>query len=61
LRLEQGLVGTLLRYPCEVRPEAKYFDDIEDVRLTKDMLESRQAHRQLEVGGLRAGAIRGPL
>jgi DNA end-binding protein Ku len=37
--LDKGLVGTLLRYPYEVRPEAEYFDDIEDVKLTKDMLD----------------------
>lgn len=37
--LDKGLVGTLLRYPYEVRPEAEYFDEIEDVKLTKDMLD----------------------
>jgi DNA end-binding protein Ku len=37
--MDKGLVGTLLRYPYEVRPEAEYFDDIEDVKLTKDMLD----------------------
>jgi DNA end-binding protein Ku len=36
--MERGLVGTLLRYPYEVRNEAEYFDEIEDVKLTKDML-----------------------
>jgi DNA end-binding protein Ku len=35
----KGLVGLLLRYPYEVRDEKDYFDDIEDVKLTKDMLE----------------------
>jgi DNA end-binding protein Ku len=35
----KGLVGTLLRYPYEVRNEAEYFDEIEDVKLTKDMLD----------------------
>ncbi|MGY8710487.1 Ku protein [Bradyrhizobium sp. 18BD] len=35
----KGLVGTLLRYPYEVRSEAEYFDDIQDVKLTKDMLD----------------------
>jgi DNA end-binding protein Ku len=36
---EKGLVGMLLRYPYEVRDPAEYFDEIEDVKLTKDMLE----------------------
>jgi DNA end-binding protein Ku len=37
--LENGLMGTLLRYPYEVRSEKDYFDDIQDVKLTKDMLD----------------------
>jgi DNA end-binding protein Ku len=37
--MEKGLVGTLLRYPYEVRDEKEYFDDIQDVKLTKDMLD----------------------
>jgi len=37
--LESGLMGTLLRYPYEVRSEGEYFDDIQDVKLTKDMLD----------------------
>jgi DNA end-binding protein Ku len=36
--LEKGLMGTLLRYPYEVRDEKEYFDDIQDVKVTKDML-----------------------
>lgn len=35
----KGLMGTLLRYPYEVRSENEYFDDIQDVRVTKDMLD----------------------
>ena len=35
----KGLMGTLLRYPYEVRDEAEYFDDIQDVKVTKDMLD----------------------
>jgi DNA end-binding protein Ku len=53
--MEKGLMGTLLRYPYEVRPEAEYFDDIEDVKLTKDMLDlarhivnSKSAHFEPE-------------
>jgi len=37
--LGKGLMGTLLRYPYEVRSERDYFDDIQDVKITKDMLE----------------------
>ncbi len=32
-------MGTLLRYPYEVRSEDEYFDEIEDVKVTKDMLD----------------------
>ena len=37
--MEKGLVGTLLRYPYEVRSDAEYFDEIQDVKVTKDMLD----------------------
>jgi DNA end-binding protein Ku len=37
--LDRGLIGTLLRYPYEVRSEAEYFDEIQDVKVTKDMLD----------------------
>jgi len=37
--LDNGLMGTLLRYPYEVRNEKEYFDDIQDVKITKDMLD----------------------
>src|SRR6201746_917421 len=37
--MERGLIGTLLRYPYEVRDPAEYFDDIQDVKVTKDMLD----------------------
>ena len=36
---DKGLVGMLLRYPYEVRDAAEYFGDIEDVKITKDMLD----------------------
>ena len=35
----EGIVGTLLRYNNEVRDGRQYFDDIPDVRISKDMLE----------------------
>jgi DNA end-binding protein Ku len=37
--MDKGLMGTLLRYPYEVRDPKEYFDDIQDVKVTKDMLD----------------------
>jgi DNA end-binding protein Ku len=37
--LNNGLMGTLLRYPYEIRSEQEYFDEIQDVKVTKDMLD----------------------
>jgi DNA end-binding protein Ku len=49
--LDKGLVGTLLRYPYEVRSEQEYFDEIQNAKVTKDMLdlakhivETKKAH-----------------
>jgi DNA end-binding protein Ku len=36
---DKGLMGMLLRYPYEVRDQTEYFEDIEDVKITKDMLD----------------------
>ena len=36
---DRGLIGMLLRYPYEVRNASEYFDDIQDVKITKDMLD----------------------
>src|SRR4051794_15538110 len=36
---DNGLMGMLLRYPYEVRDAGEYFDDIQDVKITKDMLD----------------------
>jgi DNA end-binding protein Ku len=36
---DKGLMGMLLRYPYEVRDAAEYFDEIQDVKITKDMLD----------------------
>jgi DNA end-binding protein Ku len=35
----KGLVGMLLRYPYESRDENEYFDDIQEVKVTKEMLD----------------------
>jgi len=37
--LGKGLMGTLLRYPYEVRDPKEYFDEIQEVKVTKDMLD----------------------
>jgi DNA end-binding protein Ku len=34
-----GMIGITLRYPYEVRDPAEYFDDIEDEKVPKDMLD----------------------
>lgn len=36
---DNGLMGMLLRYPYEVRSAADYFDGIQQVKVTKDMLD----------------------
>src|SRR3712207_4331225 len=35
----KGLVGTLLRYPYEVREETEYFEDIPNIKIDKEMLD----------------------
>jgi DNA end-binding protein Ku len=35
----KGIMGTLLRYPYEVRAEKEYFNEIKDVKIGKDMME----------------------
>src|ERR1700704_6431496 len=35
----KGMMGVTLRYPYEVRKEEDYFDDVEDEKVPKDMLE----------------------
>src|ERR1700721_4401953 len=37
--MDKGLMGTLLRNPHEVRSADEYFDDIQDVHVTQDMLD----------------------
>jgi len=36
---EKGMMGVTLRYPYEVRQPEEYFDDIEDEKIPKDMLD----------------------
>ena len=35
----KGIMGTLLRYPYEIRDEHEYFDQIPDLKLGKDMMD----------------------
>ena len=35
----KGLMGTLLRYPYEVRNEEEYFDEIPNIKIEKEMLD----------------------
>ncbi|HEY6858769.1 MAG TPA: Ku protein [Pseudolabrys sp.] len=35
----KGIMGTLLRYPYEVRDEKEYFDDIPTLKVGKDMMD----------------------
>src|SRR5215216_7747958 len=37
--LGKGLMGTLLRYPYEVRDEKDYFEDIPNIKIEKEMLD----------------------
>jgi DNA end-binding protein Ku len=39
---DKGLLGTTLRYPYEVRDAADAFDDIEDVKISGEMLKLAQ-------------------
>jgi DNA end-binding protein Ku len=36
---DKGLIGTTLHYPYEVRGAGEYFDDIPDIKVSKEMLE----------------------
>jgi DNA end-binding protein Ku len=36
---DKGLIGMLLRYPYEVRQASEYFDDIQEVKVSKEMLD----------------------
>jgi non-homologous end joining protein Ku len=37
--LDKGLVGTRLRYPYDARAKDEHFDEIQEVKVTKDMLD----------------------
>jgi DNA end-binding protein Ku len=54
---DKGLMGMLLRYPYEVRDAAEYFDDIQDVKITKDMLDLAKTHCGDESWALRTRQV----
>ena len=56
--LDKGLVGTLLRYPYEVRAQDEYFDEIDDVKVTKDMLDLARHIVKPKVSRLRSREVR---
>ena len=58
---DKGLMGMLLRYPYEVRDAAEYFDDIQDVKITKDMLDLAKHIVAAKSRALRSVEVRGPL
>lgn len=53
--LKNGLMGTLLRYPYEVRGEDEYFDDIQDVKVTKEMLDLARHIVESKAGAFEPG------
>ena len=54
---DKGLMGITLRYPYEVRDQNEYFDDIENEKVPKDMLDLGYPHRRDEKGEIRAGEV----
>ncbi len=59
--LGKGLMGTLLRYPYEVRSEKEYFDGIQDVKVTKDMLDLAKHIVEKKSGSFEPEHVRGSL
>jgi len=53
--LDKGLMGTLLRYPYEVRDPKEYFDEIQDVKVTKDMLDLARHIVEQKAGNFEPG------
>ena len=53
--LDNGIMGTLLRYPYEVRGQEEYFDEIQDVKITKDMLDLAKHIVQQKSGDFEPG------
>ena len=58
----KGLLGTTLHYAYEVRDAADYFDDIDDVKISGEMLKLARAHHgRPRSGEFDPSAVRGSL
>ncbi len=55
----KGMMGVTLRYPYEVRKPDEYFDEIEDEKVPKDMLDLAIHIVETKQGKFRAGKIPG--
>jgi DNA end-binding protein Ku len=53
----KGLMGTLLRFPYEVRNENEFFDDIPNVKLTKDMMDLARHIVETKTGHFKPAAF----
>jgi DNA end-binding protein Ku len=56
----KGLMGTLLRYPYEVRNEEEYFNEIPNIKIEKEMLDLAK-HIVKSKRPFRAGQVRRPV
>jgi DNA end-binding protein Ku len=54
----KGLLGTTLRYPCEVRDAADYFADLPELALTADMLALAEQILESKVANFDPNAFR---
>ncbi|MET3316816.1 Ku protein [Bradyrhizobium japonicum] len=59
--MDKGLVGTLLRYPYEVRSEQEYFDENPGCQSYQRYARPRQAHCEPEGRHVRSRKVRGSL
>jgi non-homologous end joining protein Ku len=59
--LGKGLLGTLLRYPYEVQSERKYFDEIQHIEVSRDMLELSKHIVEQMSGHFEPGNLEGVL
>ena len=57
----KGIMGSLLRYPYEVRDEKEYFDDIPNLKISKDMMDLAKHIVETKSGHFKPEKVRGPL
>jgi hypothetical protein len=58
---EEWTDGYPIKLPLRVRSENEYFDDIHDVKVTKDMLDLAKPRRRAEVRRVRSRKVRRPI